>query len=120
MQDALEVREALTGKLLPVSKGCHLGLGDRRSRYRLTVIGALAEPLDEGRTCLLARFRRRTKDLLQDCVSVEVGIAEIPSEAGLMEVHDVLSPSGCGANKDHAPENRGAVLRHLLRDHAAK
>jgi len=120
MQDALEVREALTGKLLPVSKGCHLGLGDRRPRHRLTIIDALAEPLDEGRTCLMARFGRRKEDLLQDCVSFKVGIAEILREVGLIEVHDVFSTSGRRADEDHAPKNGGAILCHLLRNHAAE
>jgi hypothetical protein len=46
-----EVREALTGKFLPVSKGCHLRLGDRRPRHGLPILLALGQPLDEGRAC---------------------------------------------------------------------
>ena len=80
----------------------------------------MAEPLDEGRTRILARLRRRKEDLLQDRVSFEVGITEILSEDGLIEVHDVFSTSGCRADEDHAPKNGGAILCHLLRNHAAE
>ena len=60
-------------------------------------------------------FRWRKEDLLQDCVSLELGITEIPCEAGLFEVHDVFSTSGRRANEYHPPKNGGAVERHLLR-----
>ena len=73
MRDALEVRKALTGKFLPVSKGRYLGLGNRRPRDGLPIPRALGQPFDKGRTSLLARFGRSKEDLLQDCVSLEVG-----------------------------------------------
>jgi hypothetical protein len=47
-------------------------------------------------------------------------IPEVPGQARFLEVHDVFSPSRSGADEDHPAKHRGAVLRHLLRDHPAE
>jgi hypothetical protein len=57
---------------------------------------------------------------LQDRVALEFGIAERFGEAWLFEVHDVFSTSGRRANENHPPKNRGLVLDHLPRNHAAE
>jgi len=120
MRDVLEVGKALTGELLPVSKGRYLRLSDRRSRHRLPIRLALAQAFDEGGTGRLARLRRRKEDFLQHRVALKLGIAEILREARFIEVHDVFAAAGRGADEDHSSKDGRPVQRDLLRDHAAE
>src|SRR5262245_9465750 len=117
MWNVSQVRKAPPREFLPVAKGSHLCLSDRRSREGLPIANALHQPCDEICTGFLARFRRRKEDLLQDRESLELRIAEIFCEARFIEVHDVFTASGCRANENHPAKNRGAVERNLLRNH---
>src|SRR5262245_45274446 len=105
MLNVAEVCKALPGKFLPVAEGSQLRLSHRRSRDRLVIAFALAQPFDEICASLLARFRRCKEDPLQDGESLKLGIAEISREAWFIEVHDVFATSGCRANENHPAKN---------------
>jgi len=104
----------------PVPEGRQLRLSNGGPRHRLPILFAEDEPFDERRTRRLARFRRCKENLLQDRVSLKLGISEMFGEARLIEVHDVLAASRRRAHEDYSAKDRGTIQRHLLRDHAAE
>jgi len=120
LTDVSQVRETIACKFLPVAKRCHLSSGHRRSGTRVPILFALRKPFDEGCTSCLARLGRRKEDLLQKRISSKIRIGEVLCQAGFLEKHDVLSSARCGADEDHPANDRGTILRHLLRDHSAQ
>jgi hypothetical protein len=60
------------------------------------------------------------RNLLQHGISLERGITEVPGQTRFVQVHDVFAAARRGANENHPAEDRGAVPRHLLRDHSAQ
>ncbi len=71
---ALEISEALARRFFPFTEGAHLSLGDGRTGDRFTIRAALHESVCEGLSCLLARFRRREEELLQNGISLKLRI----------------------------------------------
>ena len=118
--DTLEIGEAGPGELLPLTKRRDLRAGDIRSRWRVEILCALGKPLDKRSASRLARRCRGKEDLLQHGVSLERRITEVPRQTRFFEVHDVLAAARGGPDENHPAEDRGAVERHLLRDHSAE
>ena len=118
--DVPQVREALGAEAVPLAERRHLGLRYFRSGNRFAILLALHEPFDEGGACSLAGLCWCEENLLQHLVAFERRVGEVLCKHGLFQMHDVFAATRRGADEDHAPEDRGAVLHHLLRDHATE
>jgi hypothetical protein len=76
-----------------------LGLGDSRAGDRFTIRAALHESVGEGPSCLLARFRRRKEELLQNSISLELRIAKSLRQRGFSRCMMSSPPRGAVPTK---------------------